>query len=42
MKEASSQTLRDKNMALLGAMTEIFALGRPWVKQTRCKKPIPR
>jgi len=29
---ASSQTLRDKNMALLGAMSEIFGLGRPWSK----------
>jgi hypothetical protein len=28
----SSQTLRDKNLALIDAMVEIFGLGRPWSK----------
>jgi len=28
----ASQTLRDKNLALLAAMVEIFGLGRPWNK----------
>ena len=29
---SSSRTLRDKNLALLGAVFEIFGLGRPWSK----------